>query len=63
MPGEIFPKDIVPGKPYTKDMYNGLNAELLKEIFKDQAADVDLQDIGMNSTCIKTHKANASTKR
>ena len=32
-------------------------------IFKDLAADADMQDISIDSTCIKAHKSSAGAKK
>ena len=36
---------------------------IFEKIFKDLAADADMQDISIDSTCIKAHKASAGAKK
>ena len=38
-------------------------AGIFEKIFKDLAADADMQDISIDSTCIKAHKACAGAKK
>ena len=38
-------------------------AGIFEKIFKNLAADADMQDISIDSTCIKALKANASAKK
>ncbi len=38
-------------------------AGISEKIFKDLTADADMQDIRIDSTCIKAHKASAGAKR
>lgn len=36
---------------------------IFEQIFTDLAADADMQDISLDSTCIKAHKASAGAKK
>ena len=38
-------------------------AEVFAKIFSDLAADADMQDISIDSTCVKAHKASAGAKK
>ena len=38
-------------------------AGIFGKIFQDLAADADMQDISLDSTCIKAHKASAGAKK
>lgn len=38
-------------------------AGIFEKIFKDLALDADMQDISIDSTCIKAHKASAGAKK
>ena len=38
-------------------------AGIFEKIFTDLAAESDMQDISIDSTCIKAHKASAGAKR
>ena len=40
-----------------------LPGEIFQKIFTDLAADADMQDISIDSTCIKAHKASAGAKK
>ena len=52
LPGEIFQNDMVHGKPCINGFRNG-----------PKPADADMQDISIDSTCIKAHKASAGAKK
>lgn len=38
-------------------------AGIFEKIFTDLAAEADMQDISIDSTCIKVHKASAGAKK
>lgn len=61
--GEICRNDTEHGKPSYKRFVQWQEAGLLEQIFHDLGADADLQDISIDSTYIKAHKASAGAAK
>ena len=62
--GEIFRKNMILGRTcisgFAKWWWS--EAGIFVKVFKDLADDADMQDISIDSTCIKAHKASAGAK-
>lgn len=58
-----LPERYGPWQTVYKRFVKWSKAGIFEEIFKDLAADADLQDISIDSTCIKAHKASADAKK
>ena len=58
-----LPERYGPWQTVYKRFVKWSKAGIFEEIFKDLAADADLQDISIDSTCIKAHKASAGAKK
>ena len=58
-----LPERYGPWQTVYKRFVKWSKAGIFEKIFKDLAADADLQDISIDSTCIKAHKASAGAKK
>ncbi len=57
------PKRYDPWQIVYKRFAKWSKAGMFEKIFKDLTADADMQDISIDSTCIKAHKASAGAKK
>ena len=58
-----LPERYGPWQTVYKRFVKWSKAGLFEKIFKDLTADADMQDISIDSTCIKAHKASAGAKK
>ena len=58
-----LPERYGPWQTVYKRFMKWSKAGIFEKIFKDLAADADMQDISIDSTCIKAHKACAGAKK
>lgn len=58
-----LPERYGPWQTVYKRFVKWSEAGIFEKIFKDLAADADMQDISIDSTCIKAHKSSAGAKK
>ena len=58
-----LPERYGPWQTVYKRFVKWSEAGIFEKIFKNLAADADMQDISIDSTCIKAHKACAGAKK
>ena len=58
-----LPERYGPWQTVYKRFQKWAKAGIFQKIFTDLAADADMQDISIDSTCIKAHKASAGAKK
>ena len=58
-----LPERYGPWQTVYKRFVKWSEAGIFEKIFKDLAADADMQDISIDSICIKTHKSSAGAKK
>ena len=58
-----LPERYGPWQTVYKRFVKWSDSGIFEKIFKDLAADADMQDISIDSTCIKAHKASAGAKK
>ena len=58
-----LPERYGPWQTVYKRFMKWSKAGVFAKIFSDLAADADMQDISIDSTCIKAHKASAGAKK
>ena len=58
-----LPERYGPWQTVYKRFVKWQEAGIFEKIFKDLALDADMQDISIDSTCIKAHKASAGAKK
>ena len=58
-----LPERYGPWQTVYKRFQKWSKAGIFEKIFTDLAADADMQDISIDSTCIKAHKASAGSKK
>ena len=58
-----LPERYGPWQTVYKRFLKWSKAGIFEKIFQDLAADADMQDISIDSTCIKAHKASAGAKK
>jgi transposase len=58
-----LPERYGPWQTVYKRFVKWQKAGIFEKIFKDLALDADMQDISIDSTCIKAHKASAGAKK
>ena len=58
-----LPERYGPWQTVYKRFQKWAKAGIFQKIFMDLAADADMQDISIDSTCIKAHKASAGAKK
>ena len=58
-----LPERYGPWQTVYKRFVKWSKAGIFEKIFQDLAADADMQDISIDSTCIKAHKASAGAKK
>ena len=62
-PWRELPERYGPWQTVYKRFVKWQKAGIFEKIFKDLAKDADMQDISIDSTCIKAHKASAGAKK
>ena len=58
-----LPERYGPWQTVYKHFVKWEKAGIFEKIFTDLAADADMQDISLDSTCIKAHKASVGAKK
>ena len=58
-----LPERYGPWQTVYKRFVKWSEAGIFEKIFKDLATDADMQDISIDSTCIKAHKSSAGAKK
>ena len=58
-----LPERYGPWQTVYKRFMKWTKAEVFAKIFSDLAADADMQDISIDSTCVKAHKASAGAEK
>jgi transposase len=58
-----LPERYGPWQTVYKRFVKWSKAGIFEKLFKDLTADADMQDISIDSTCIKAHKASAGAKK